>query len=191
MGKADNAETIKEVLVRFLRTRALSQFDVVIEELTLGKKYGRIDTVLMHNNEMYGYEIKSDLDSLDRLEKQIEMYGEVMDFMTIVVGRKHMPDVRDLVPKWWGLFLYHNGHIRVLREPENNKNTSDAAVASLLWKETLLDYLYRIDVYKGIDLKKRTKLALQRYILEGIPPHYLKALAVHQLRKHGRRKEHE
>ena len=64
---------------------------VFIEEFGICRGQGRIDLAVV-NSFLHGYEIKSDRDSLRRLDNQIELYSKVLDRATIVVGKRHLSE---------------------------------------------------------------------------------------------------
>src|SRR5438093_602201 len=75
---------------------------LVVDELGLKHGKCRADIAVI-NGHLAGYEIKSDEDSLDRLEEQVEVYSAVFDRATVVVGTKHVGSIRSVVPRWWGI----------------------------------------------------------------------------------------
>ena len=75
---------------------------VVISELGLCGNTVRADLAAV-NGMIHGYEIKSDRDSLRRLETQVEVYGRVFDRATLVVGGRHIDRATTMVPAWWGV----------------------------------------------------------------------------------------
>lgn len=70
-------------------------------ELTLDSNSygGRTDIVVIADAALIGIEIKSCKDKLDRLEEQTRGYTQSLDQMIIVVGKKHLPIMRE---KYWG-----------------------------------------------------------------------------------------
>ena len=63
----------------------------VFEEVGLLQGEARPDFLLV-NGSLHGYEIKSDLDTLRRLDNQIRVYSKVLDLVTIVATPRHLPD---------------------------------------------------------------------------------------------------
>ncbi|MBO8163906.1 MAG: sce7726 family protein [Brevibacillus sp.] len=58
------------------------------------------------NGKSYAYEIKTELDSLDKLDKQIQDYSQVFEFVYVVVHTKHLPKVFELVPESCGIISF-------------------------------------------------------------------------------------
>lgn len=64
----------------------------------------RADMALFSGIEMHGFEIKSDLDSLARLDRQVEHYGRFFERLTIVTGH-HWGEVSARTPPWVGVLM--------------------------------------------------------------------------------------
>ncbi len=64
------------------------------------------------------YEIKSERDSLRRLEKQISAYRNVFANINVITGKKHLDAIRDIVPQTVGILLLSDRYqISTVREP--------------------------------------------------------------------------
>src|SRR5689334_5301680 len=74
----------------------------VVEELGVSQGQVRIDLAAI-NGSLIGYEIKSDRDTLARLDEQQRIYSQVFDQVTIVTHGDHLERVRRQVPRWWGI----------------------------------------------------------------------------------------
>lgn len=122
---------------RVLRRYHAAPDVLVLDELGLMHGKCRADIALV-NGRMIGYEIKSDEDSLDRLEEQVVAYSAVFDRATIIVGQRHLKSVKSKLPKWWGIIVGHwhgNDEVRfkTLRSPNLNRQVKPYALAQLLW----------------------------------------------------------
>ena len=132
----------------------------IIEELGIAHGAVRIDIVVI-NNVIHGYELKSDIDTLDRLPGQMKIYNKVLDRVTLVVGKNHLHEAIKVVPEWWGITIakisapckkvvFYN-----IREAEENPDQDNHAVASLLWRNEALDILEKIGEANGVRSKTR------------------------------------
>ncbi len=79
---------------------------LVIDELGLKHGKNRADIAVINEN-LTGYEIKSDEDTLNRLSGQIKAYNDVFNKAAIVVGGRYYRQVKEKVPDWWGIFIAH------------------------------------------------------------------------------------
>lgn len=111
---------------------------LIMDELGLRHGESRVDVAVI-NGRLIGYEIKSDADTLDRLPGQIELYGQVLDRVTLVCGARHMSEARKLIPRWWGLdeAVSDLGGVvlREIRPPRDNPRPKALAIAELLWRD--------------------------------------------------------
>lgn len=132
---------------------------VVIEELDLCLGQARIDLAVI-NGIATGIEIKSDKDSLDRLESQIETYSKIFDFVEIVVGSKHLESVLKNTPQWCGVSLVLGGNsdeliYKKIRSTKLNKRKDPFSALQLLWKNEALQLLETANVFSSFKNKSR------------------------------------
>lgn len=111
------------------------------------------------NSSFEGYEIKSDRDSLRRLERQVALYSKVLDRATIVVGERHLSSSLDMVPDWWGVLLYKSGSkastIESVRPPKDNVCLDSRALVELLWYSQAIGVLEERSAARGVRRKPR------------------------------------
>jgi hypothetical protein len=150
---------------KLLRESELAKYQqdggsLIVEELGLRFGEARIDVAVI-NGHLHGYEIKSDADTLNRLERQAEYYSKVFDYLWIVTGGKKVEKVKKIVPSWWGVLRVENNGAAVLqvdRPAEKNLLVDPQFIAGLLWREELLGILSSIGQDKGLRTKPRTRL---------------------------------
>jgi hypothetical protein len=136
----------------------------VVEELGLSQGLVRIDVVAI-NGSLVGYEIKSDRDTLARLDEQQRIYSQVFDQVTIVTHVDHLAHVRERVPRWWGIIEAADQGVGVelipRRQPRRNPRRDAYALVQLLWHDEVLSVLDRRGIATGIRHKPR-RFAWQR-----------------------------
>lgn len=136
---------------------------IILEELGLKHGRTRIDLVVI-NDRLHGYEIKSDRDSLKRLPEQINIYSSIMDRVTLVVGYRHAYNAFKILPEWWGVKLAEkdeeSGAVSIsdARLPTDNPGVDINAIVSLLWRGEALDILEDFGESKGVRSKTRTDI---------------------------------
>jgi hypothetical protein len=145
---------IRSVLMRELNRHFPDPaHDLILEEF--GCKGARIDVAVV-NGFMHGFEIKSDSDSLARLDGQVEQYSRIFDFMTLICGRKLVSAASDAIPKWWGLQLarMEDGEVKLeeIWKPKQNPSQDKMALVRMLWKDEALQCLRRNEI-KGVTSK--------------------------------------
>ena len=119
-----------------LRRHANEAGTVLIEELGLRRGSVRVDLAVV-NGSLHGFEIKSDRDSLRRLAGQVELYSQVLDRATLVVGERFAPFATSLVPAWWGVVRVSSKpsglRFTTLRQSRLNPKRNARVLAELLW----------------------------------------------------------
>lgn len=118
---------------------------LLIEELAVERGNARIDVALV-GDRLMGFEIKSDLDTLDRLSNQIHAYNRVFDEITLVSGHEFILVAPNIIPSWWGLIEARRTDdgaivLTTIRTPALNHNQNSHSLASLLWKGEAVDLL--------------------------------------------------
>ena len=89
--------------IRRALLQRLAAHPLIIEEMGVCGQV-RCDVVAL-GEEMVGYEIKSDADTLRRLPRQVEWYSRVLDRAHVVTTERHLEGVRRFVPEWWGVMV--------------------------------------------------------------------------------------
>jgi hypothetical protein len=155
-----NDEQIRRQLKRDLISAYSGDPDtIMLEELGLRHGYCRIDLAVV-NGSLHGFEIKSDRDTLRRLERQVDTYNKILDFVTLVTGRHHAEKALRVVPEWWGIKCAHirgQGELQILdlRKASENPLVDKLAVAKLLWREEALALLEGVGAAVGFRSKPR------------------------------------
>lgn len=127
---------IRLALIADLRRRFPG--DRIRNELGLCLGQTRVDVAVI-NGHLHGYEIKSERDTLARLDAQVALYSLVLDTATIVTSGKHVDRVLGVVPDWWGVIEAQEVNNVVAlcprREGHLNDSPDPLCVAQLLWRE--------------------------------------------------------
>jgi len=135
----------------------------IIDELAIRRNGARIDVALV-NGVLHGFELKSDLDTLNRLPDQVPAYNDVCDHVTLVVGERHVLNALELVPDWWGIKVARQGvasiAFRDLKLPRTNPHPRPTAVAQLLRRDEVLRILFDVGIFPGSDTASRMQLCL-------------------------------
>lgn len=150
---------IRTGLRSWLQEQCVHETDtVVIEELGICRGQGRIDLAVV-NGFLHGYEIKSDRDSLRRLEGQVNLYSKVLDRATVVVGARHLTEALNIVPAWWSVLLVKSGRggpcFTIVRQGSTNSQTNPRSLVELLWLSEATSLLSQRNVVRGIRGKPR------------------------------------
>jgi len=130
----------------------------IVEELGLCQGVARVDLAVV-NGTIHGYEIKSERDTLARLDGQAKIYNLVLDYVTIVTAPPHTGNIRRVVPEWWGIWAVIDDETGIrlepLRDPIRNPGVSPFALAQLLWRDEALQVLVDRGLADGMRSKPR------------------------------------
>lgn len=162
---------IRESLHTYLRNDiASAPGSVVIDELVLQQKDGRADVAVV-NDHFHCYEIKSDADTLERLKRQVKVYGKVFDYLSVVVTEKHFDKAAKALPKHWGTHIWFPKEVFVsapkvveMRAPTLNPGVQISSLTQLLWRDSALALLREVGAAKGVTT--RPKWFLWKHIQE-------------------------
>jgi len=96
-----NTESVIKInLIRWLEEKGFLENAVLINELPVANssrtKFSRRVDIAVANGKLFGFEIKSEFDSLDRLEGQIELYGRRFDKVFVVCADKFTDKVLEM-----------------------------------------------------------------------------------------------
>ena len=135
---------------KWLRKHHGDSKTVVINELGLNHGKSRADIAII-NGRLIGYEIKSDLDSLRRLNEQVVSYNAIFDRNYIIVTERHLKNIETVLPEWWGIILAYEGkrcaiHFKNIRKSKVNFTVDDYAVTKLLWRPEAQEILSTLGV---------------------------------------------
>ncbi|HFD1717823.1 TPA: sce7726 family protein [Enterococcus faecium] len=152
---------IRQALIQKLNMENTGNDYKIIEEFVICDGEARADIATV-NGIMKGFEIKSDVDSLVRLTKQIEKYDATFDKCTIVVGKKYKEKIEEKVPEHWGIiFAYRNRlggvSLKNIRSASFNKNVTERALLDLIWSNEIKSFLKKNEI-RGYSNKNKFQL---------------------------------
>jgi hypothetical protein len=142
----------------------------IVEEMGIWSGSVRIDMAVI-NGQLHGFELKSERDTLNRLEGQAQLYNQVFDRVTLVSACKHIEKAKPKIPKWWGIasaVMSPDGEtkLKMVRKAKQNPNIDPVQVARLLWRAEALSILDRRGLSKGY--KSRTADVIFTHLAESL-----------------------
>lgn len=122
----------------YLRRLRIRTDTLVLDELGLVHARARVDVAVISRH-VHGYEIKSADDTLRRLPRQLEVYRQSLQTLTLVVDAVHLPAVASSVPHWCGILLVSFGprggvRFRRVQPTRLNPDLDPFMLAHLLWR---------------------------------------------------------
>ncbi|MEZ9073151.1 sce7726 family protein [Vibrio splendidus] len=149
---------IKSLVLNYLiEKKVVGSAELVINEFTYGNFSRRVDLAFIKNNEIYGIEIKSEFDSLARLDGQVQEYLKVFDKVIVVVATKHLESAVKIIPDTVALWQVTSSGLKVVRRGKKVKIKDKSTFIDLM-RVTDLVKLSRVS---GLNykLKNRQELA--------------------------------
>lgn len=144
-----NDKEIRKILISWLQ--AGNSEIRIYQEKSIGAS---ICDLMAVTDCLTGYEIKSDLDNYQRLDRQIKNYDKIFDKNYVVVGQQHHTTVEERVPSHWGIIVIMNDQVYTAREAQYGKPSLKNKLR-LLWKIELINILCRLNLppctYKSKD----------------------------------------
>ena len=134
------------------------------EEFWIGRKT-RTDALLVTEEEIIGFEFKSDKDTLTRLEHQIHDYERFCDKNYLVTGQKFIEKAPAEIPEHWGIYLIYLDDAEVLqlecirKAQPNSKRMRLHNQLRLLWRSELIPIIRK---HQLGGVTKKNKLELVR-----------------------------
>ncbi|MDH1333515.1 sce7726 family protein [Comamonas thiooxydans] len=127
-----NELEIKSLLQAKLASSQHGQGAAFVSELFIDAFARRADLV-MANGKLSAFEIKSEKDTLDRLDGQLETYLRLFEQVTVVCAERHQAGVEQRVPDGVGVWvLAVDGSLRILRKAKTHKQASHQSWLSFL-----------------------------------------------------------
>lgn len=165
-------EDIREPLFDYLEERYGKTR--IFEEKIIGKS--RADVLMLTEDQLVGIEIKSDVDSYQRLKKQVRNYNRFCDINYVAVGRSHQKHVMEHIPECWGILVIYLDQNEICvteqRPAMLNPKVKREQQVSLLWRPELNRILEKNHLPR---YKQKSKRFVQQKLLEKMEWEQLKA----------------
>lgn len=146
------------------------------EEFWIGRKT-RTDALLVTEQEIIGFEFKSDKDTLTRLERQVHDYERYCDRNYLVTGQKFKEKVSEEIPTHWGIYCVYLDdeetiQLECIRKAQPNaKRMRLHNQLRILWRSELIPIIKK---YKLGGVTRKNKLELVRTLEHNLPKDVLR-----------------
>lgn len=135
---------IREVLIHRLANQVVKP-NAIIEELHVHNGNAIADVVALYS-EAHCFEIKSDVDNINRILKQGIYYDLSFRKITLVTTNKHLKKALDITPKHWGIMIAsainNEVSLKYIRAAKHNKNFNKEIALKALWKDEMISLGY-------------------------------------------------
>ncbi|MHB8258695.1 MAG: sce7726 family protein [Bacteroidia bacterium] len=131
--KYKGESTLKSLLVEeFITRKVVAAFEIKVNS-------SRVDFLTI-NGDTQSFEIKSELDNLSKLHKQVSDYAKVFEYNHIVIDDKHYENALKIIPAEYGIWSLKNGKKITLRKPTKNAQLDASLQLNLFTKKELASY---------------------------------------------------
>lgn len=173
---------------RDIRLALANQFlwnGTVLEEVRCWRGHVRADYVVASSDSLIVIEIKSDRDTLTRLDEQVRVYSAIADRVVLVVGWSLAARALRAVPSWWEVWLAEQppeGEMCFvpLRDGATNPSLDTLGLASMLPVEEARQVAIRAGLpaarARGSDLRQLLSLNVAVEVLRSAVHDWLRRL---------------
>lgn len=127
----------------------------------------RLD-LLKINGVTTAFEIKSEFDSLEKLEKQSQDYLALFEYNYLVLAEKHLEKAKKILPSEFGIYILKNKKLRRFKPSKRNRNINPKSQLSILtsrelrtqFKSSELDYI--LAHFSPKEINKALKMILKK-----------------------------
>lgn len=107
-------------------------------------KSSRTDFLVI-NGDTKSFEVKSKIDTLNRLNKQVRDYGDVFEYNTIVIDKVHLSNVIEIIPEYYGIWYFEGSKKIVHRAAEYSPKVNATEQLGLFNKRELMKSFGSVD----------------------------------------------
>ncbi|WP_338230359.1 sce7726 family protein [Algoriphagus taiwanensis] len=124
-----------ELFLKQLLTKTFFEEDI-IGAFEVKALSSRLD-LLKINGVTTAFEIKSEFDSLEKLEKQSQDYLALFEYNYLVVGEKHLEKAEKVLPHEFGIYTVKNKKLKRFRASRRNRSINPKSQLSILTSKEL------------------------------------------------------
>lgn len=145
LSKYELAKTVNDVLFKHYDGEQILKYKLAKEfrnkkyvaAFEVKAKSSRTDFLVI-NGDTKSFEVKSKIDTLNRLNKQVRDYGDVFEFNTVVIDEIHLSNVIKIIPEYYGIWYFEGSKKIVHRAAEYSPKINAAEQLSLFNKKELM-----------------------------------------------------
>ena len=109
-----------EVRIKSMLVEHFEQ-EKVVAAFEIKTPHSRLD-FLRVNGDTISYEVKSEVDSLHKLPKQVEDYNKLFEYNYLVTDYKHLDEASKLIPENYGIYVSDRKRLTRKRRARKNQN---------------------------------------------------------------------
>ncbi len=157
-----------EEIIKYLLFRQYIDKKNIIAAFEAKANNSRVDFLTI-NGYTTSFEIKSELDNLSKLSKQMADYMLAFEYNYLVVDERHVEKALDLLPDCYGLWIYKNGKYKKLKKALINERIDPKVQLNILTKKELIEKFPKtngdiriiLSSYNNQQINRKFKIALK------------------------------
>lgn len=148
------ANELKVKFIEWLISKQKKEDYVIGNEVLFSVDKCRADILLLKDNKMIAYEIKSDSDNFLDIDYQLNQYLSTFNYTYLVVTLKHIKQLEYLKEYNIGLILYDKDKFKILKKP---------LLSQQIMKENLVEFIQKQSLKNLIKFSKCDNLSVFKY----------------------------
>ncbi len=149
-----NANNLKVEFINWLIKRYKAENIILGNEVLFSVDKCRADIVMLKNNKIFAYELKSDSDNFIDIDVQLNHYMTTFNYTYIVLTAKHKKQIDILSQYNIGIILYEKFRFKILKNPTLSK---------IISIDNLVEFLHKNEMKELIQIPKINKTSVFKY----------------------------
>lgn len=123
---------IKAAFINKIFSEKNPEDQLILNEFNIENSARRVDLVVISKNMIEAFEIKSEADSLNRLEGQIKKYSEYFDKVTVILAKKHRKKALEILSKDIGIWEFDENRLKIIKKGRKKVITKKMNIMKLM-----------------------------------------------------------
>lgn len=124
---------IKALTLTYLREKEIiDSSSIIVNEFTIGDFTRRVDLVIFTKGKLIAFEIKSEADSLNRLNGQIDTFLEYFDKVIVVADKKFTRRIQQCLPQNVGHWEIISNKIKIKVRGKTKKKVTNTKLIDMM-----------------------------------------------------------
>lgn len=164
LTKYELAKTVNDVVFKHYNGEQILKYKLAKEfrnkkhvgAFEVKVKSSRTDFLVIKDNTK-SFEVKSKIDTLNRLNKQVSDYGDVFEFNTVVIDKVHLSNVIGIIPEYYGIWYFEGNKKIIFRAAQYSPKINAIEQLGLFNKKELIksfDSVNRSEILTSSDSSK-------------------------------------
>lgn len=165
LSKYQLAKTVNDVAFKHYEGEQILKYKLAKEfrnikyvaAFEVNAKNSRTDFLAI-NGDSKSFEIKSKIDTLNRLNKQVRDYRDVFEFNTVVIDKTHLSSVIEIIPEYYGIWYFIGNKKIVHRDAKCSPKINPIEQLGLFNKRELLKSFGSVDINEILESNNSAKI---------------------------------